>query len=81
MVGAKYFEVKLTRSIAGRPDAQRRVALGLGLGRGGRQVVLKDTPAIRGMIAKVVHLVTVTPKQGQVPPTSARARARAEKRG
>jgi len=81
MSSAKYFEVKLTRSPTGRPEAQRRVVQGLGLGRVGRTVVLKDTPAVRGMIAKVVHLVSVTAKQGEVPQTSARARVRAEQRG
>ena len=80
-MAAKYFEVRLARSLAGRPEKQRRVAQGLGLTRVGKIVNLKDTPAVRGMLTKVVHLVEVTPKQGEVPPTSARARARAEQRG
>jgi len=33
--------------------------VGLGLNRIGRKSVLEDTPSVRGMIAKVQHLVTV----------------------
>jgi large subunit ribosomal protein L30 len=33
---------------------------GLGLGRIGRVKVLEDTPAVRGMIRKALHLVAVT---------------------
>ena len=80
-MAGKYFEVRLARSLAGRPEHQRRVARGLGLGRVGKVVHLKDTPAVRGMLAKVVHLVEVTPRTGEVPATSRRARMRAEQRG
>ncbi|MCC6947113.1 MAG: 50S ribosomal protein L30 [Bradyrhizobiaceae bacterium] len=42
-----------------RPDLQRKTLLGLGLTRTGRRRTLPDTPAVRGMIAKVQHLVRV----------------------
>jgi large subunit ribosomal protein L30 len=43
----------------GRPADQRATLKGLGLNRIGRKAVVKDTPAARGMIAKVAHLVQV----------------------
>lgn len=76
---AKHFEVKLKRSGVGQPATQRRTLEGLGLTRFGRTVFLKDTPAVRGMLYKVVHLVDVAPHTGEVPPTSNRARAAARK--
>ncbi len=43
-----------------RTKDQRATLRGLGLDRIGRTSTLEDTPAIRGMIAKVAHLVSVT---------------------
>lgn len=73
---AKHFEVKLKRSGAGRQLSQRLTLKGIGLTRFGRTVFLKDTPAVRGMLYKVNHLIEVTPHDGE-PPLSARGRARA----
>jgi large subunit ribosomal protein L30 len=42
-----------------RKADQRATLVGLGLNRIGRQSVLQDTPAVRGMIAKVAHMVEV----------------------
>ena len=42
-----------------RKNDQRATLVGLGLNRIGRRSELEDTPAVRGMIAKVKHLVTV----------------------
>ena len=50
-------KITLVRSYIGRPEAQRRVLRGMGLGKVNKTVVLKDTPEIRGMIRKVDHLV------------------------
>ena len=47
------------RSSIGRPDHQRRVLKGLGLRGPGREVVVDNTPSFRGMVKKVLHLVTV----------------------
>jgi large subunit ribosomal protein L30 len=81
MTTERYFAVKLKRSGAGWSDYTRRVLTGLGLSRMGRTVHLKDTPAVRGMLYKVVHLIDVKPHSGDRPATSARARTRQEKRG
>lgn len=52
-------KVTQVRSGVGRSDTQNKTLEGLGL-RGPRTTkVLTDTPAIRGMIRKVSHLVTV----------------------
>lgn len=51
--------VRQTGSAIRRPDVQRKILTGLGLGRIGKEKELEDTPAIRGMIAKVAHMVTV----------------------
>ena len=42
-----------------RKNDQRATLEGLGLNRIGRKAVLEDTPSVRGMIAKVQHLVAV----------------------
>jgi large subunit ribosomal protein L30 len=42
-----------------RTKDQRATLKGLGLDRIGRTAVLEDTPSVRGMIAKVAHLVRV----------------------
>jgi len=53
----RMLKVTLRRSAIGTRPAQRRTLLGLGLGRIGQSVILKDSPAIRGMIRTVAHLV------------------------
>lgn len=55
-------KLKITqvKSGIGRPDTQRRTLAGLGLGKLHKSVVLEDTPAIRGMIVKISHLVAVS---------------------
>jgi large subunit ribosomal protein L30 len=52
-------KLKITqvRSIIGRPQKQRRIVRALGLRRNQTSVFQKDQPAIRGMVAKVSHLV------------------------
>ena len=47
------------RSPIGRPVDQRQTLIGLGLNRLHRVSELEDTPAVRGMINKVQHLVRV----------------------
>jgi len=47
------------RSQIGFARAQRKVLAGLGLGRIGKSVLRHDDPCIRGMVAKVAHLVRV----------------------
>jgi large subunit ribosomal protein L30 len=51
--------VKLVKSAIGRPSKQKRVLKGLNLTRLNKEVTLKDTREIRGMIEKVTHLVEI----------------------
>jgi len=53
-------KVKLVRSVIGSTERQRQVVRGLGLRRINHTVEREDTPAIRGMVQKVLHLVEVT---------------------
>jgi large subunit ribosomal protein L30 len=56
---ANKLEVTLKRSLIGRPEDQRKTVEALGLKKIHQTVVHEDTPAIRGMVNKVSHLVTV----------------------
>jgi large subunit ribosomal protein L30 len=51
--------VEQIKSPIGRPAVQRATLIGLGLNRIGRRSSLEDTAAVRGMIAKVAHLVRI----------------------
>ncbi len=51
--------VRQTASPIRRKSDQRATLVGLGLNRIGRTATHEDTPSIRGMIAKVHHLVEV----------------------
>ncbi|MGI9168864.1 MAG: 50S ribosomal protein L30 [Caulobacteraceae bacterium] len=51
--------VRQTASPIRRKSDQRATLVGLGLNRIGRTAVLVDTPPVRGMIAKVAHLLEV----------------------
>ncbi len=55
----KKVTVEQTASPSRRPADQRQTLVGLGLNRIRRRSTLQDTPQVRGMIAKVRHLVRV----------------------
>ena len=55
----KTVTVEQTGSPIRRPQDQRATLIGLGLNKIGRRSTLADTPAIRGMIDKVQHMVRV----------------------
>ena len=59
MADNKTIVVEQTGSPIRRRFDQRQTLVGLGLNKLGRRSTLKDTPAARGMIAKVLHLVRV----------------------
>jgi large subunit ribosomal protein L30 len=59
MSGRKSVTVVQTGSPIGRQPDQRATLKGLGLNKLHRRRVLEDTPAVRGMINKVKHLVRV----------------------
>lgn len=52
-------EITQTRSLSGHPRKHRRTIEALGLKRHQQSVVHDDTPAIRGMIRQVSHMVSV----------------------
>lgn len=56
----KKLKVTQVRSGIGRPKNQRQTLKGLGFRRVGHTVVVNDTPAIRGMIRTVNHLISWT---------------------
>ncbi len=55
----KTITVKQVHSPQRRPAEQRATLVGLGLNKLNRTSTLADTPAVRGMIAKVAHLIQV----------------------
>ena len=57
--GGKTVTVEQIRSAIRRPKSQEQTLIGLGLNKLGRRRTLEDTPAVRGMIDKVGHLVRV----------------------
>ncbi|HYB11796.1 MAG TPA: 50S ribosomal protein L30 [Alphaproteobacteria bacterium] len=57
--GVKTVRVTQIGSPIGREDYQRATLIGLGLNKMHRSVELEDTPSVRGMIARVHHLVKV----------------------
>ncbi|MEL7274629.1 MAG: 50S ribosomal protein L30 [Pseudomonadota bacterium] len=59
MADKKTVTVQQTGSPLRRPKDQRQTLVGLGLNKMNRTRTLEDTPAVRGMIAKVSHLVRV----------------------
>jgi large subunit ribosomal protein L30 len=59
----KTITLEQTASAIGRPSSQRETLKGLGLNRIGRRSDIVDSPANRGMIAKVAHLVRVVDGQ------------------
>jgi large subunit ribosomal protein L30 len=59
MDGKKPVTVEQIGSPIGRRPDQRETLKGLGLDKLHRRRVLEDTPAVRGMIKKVKHLVRV----------------------
>lgn len=60
---AKQFRVKLIRSLISTTQDQRETVRCIGLKRLNQEVVVKDSPAMRGQIFKVQHLLHVTPEK------------------
>ena len=56
---AKTIVVKQVGSPIRRPAIQRDTLKGLGLNKMNRTRELEDTPAVRGMVAKIPHLVAI----------------------
>jgi large subunit ribosomal protein L30 len=60
----KKLRVTQVRSLIGQCKANRSVVRGLGLTRVGKSVTVENTPAFRGMIKKVIHLLKVEEANG-----------------
>jgi large subunit ribosomal protein L30 len=71
--------IKLVRSMSGHPADHRATLRGLGLTRVGRERVLEDTSAIRGMLKKVAYLVQVEETQEKFAKFGRRARAKSQR--
>jgi large subunit ribosomal protein L30 len=56
---ARKLEIKQVRSGIGRPGKHRRTLAALGMKHHQDTVIQEDTPAIRGMLKQVDHLVSV----------------------
>lgn len=56
----KTLKVEQIASSIGKPQDQRATLIGLGLNKMHKVSELEDTPAVRGMIRKVQHLVKVS---------------------
>ncbi|MBM4280173.1 MAG: 50S ribosomal protein L30 [Deltaproteobacteria bacterium] len=65
MSNATKIRVTQLRGLSHKPEAQRLILRGLGLRRIGHTVELRDTPAVRGMVEKVQHLVSVQVLKGE----------------
>ncbi|HAY90637.1 MAG: 50S ribosomal protein L30 [Rhodobacteraceae bacterium] len=56
---AKKIVVKQIGSPIRRPAVQRQTLVGLGLNKMNKTRELEDTPSVRGMVAKIPHLVEI----------------------
>lgn len=61
---AKTIVVKQIGSPIRRPKVQRETLKGLGLDKMHRTRVLEDTPAVRGMVNSIPHLVKIVEERG-----------------
>ncbi|MEY2956388.1 MAG: 50S ribosomal protein L30 [Gemmobacter sp.] len=61
---SKTIVVEQYASPARRPQVQRQTLIGLGLNRIRKTRELEDTPAVRGMVAKIPHLVRIVEERG-----------------
>ncbi len=55
----KQIRIKYSKSAIGYNKEQKRTIAALGFKKLGQTITRPDTPAIRGMVARVAHLVTV----------------------
>lgn len=58
-MASKTITVKLKKSIIGCTDKQKNQVKGLGLRRIGHERTLENTPSVRGMIKKVIHMLEI----------------------
>ncbi|MGE5396452.1 MAG: 50S ribosomal protein L30 [Chitinophagales bacterium] len=56
---AKMFKITLKKSLIGHPERQRATIKSLGLRKLNQTVIREESPELKGMLAKVSHLVTI----------------------
>ena len=61
---AKTIVVKQIGSPIRRPEDQKQTLIGLGLNKMHKTRELEDTPSIRGMVAKISHMVEIIEEKG-----------------
>jgi large subunit ribosomal protein L30 len=61
---AKTIVVKQVGSPIRRPQKQRQTLIGLGLNKMHKTRELEDTPAVRGLVNKISHLVEIIEEKG-----------------
>ncbi|WP_300549797.1 50S ribosomal protein L30 [Roseovarius sp.] len=61
---AKTIVIKQIGSPIRRPEKQRQTLIGLGLNKMHKTRELEDTPAVRGMINKIPHMVEIVEEKG-----------------
>ena len=64
MADGKKIRITQTGSHIGRTDDQRATLIGLGLNKMHKTRELEDTPSVRGMVAKIPHLVEIVEERG-----------------
>ena len=65
MAAKKTITIEQIRSATRRPEIQTQTLVGLGLNKLRRRATLEDTPAVRGMINKLQHLVRVVDEKAK----------------
>jgi large subunit ribosomal protein L30 len=71
-------KVKLVRGMSGHTESHRATLRGLGLTRVGRERIVQDTPATRGMIAKIEYLIEWSETKEEFKPFGRRSRRKAQ---
>lgn len=65
MAAKKTITVEQIASANRRPEVQTKTLIGLGLNKLHRRRTLEDTPAVRGMINRIPHLVRIVDEKGK----------------
>jgi large subunit ribosomal protein L30 len=65
MAAKKTITVEQFASANRRPEVQTKTLIGLGLNKLHRRRTLEDTPAVRGMINRIPHLVRIVDEKGK----------------
>jgi len=59
-----HLRVRQTGSLTNQTEHTRKILRGLGLRKPGSEVLVANTPSFRGMVKKVIHLVSVEEVDG-----------------